>query len=146
MADKRDELAELLVKQACTELVTRYAQAVNDWDIDTFVNLFIEDAIWQRPGQPPLRGRPEIRGFMEAQSLDRVIRHVNGGVRVEVVDIEHARVWSQTTVYDTAGTTKIPAPLLGPDMIVEYRDEQVLDNGVWRLARRDTTIVFRQEK
>ena len=145
MADGTAELAELLAKQACAELVTRYAQAVNDWDIDAFVALFVQDAVWQRPGQPPLRGRPEIRSFMEAQPVDRVIRHVNGAVRVEVLDAEHTRAWSQTTVYDTTGTTEIPAQLLGPDMIVEYRDEHVLDDGVWRIGRRDTTVVFRRE-
>jgi limonene-1,2-epoxide hydrolase len=139
-------LAELIIKQTCIEVVTRYAEAVNDWDIDAFVGLFGEDAIWQRPGQPPLRGHSEIRGFMEAQPVDRVLRHVNGGVRVEVLGAERTRVWSQTTVYDTLGTTQIPAPLAGPDMIVEYRDEHVLFNGDWRIARRDTTVVFRREQ
>jgi uncharacterized protein (TIGR02246 family) len=144
MADGTGALAELLAKQACVELVTRYAEAVNAWDIDAFVSLFVEDGIWQRPGQAPLRGRQEIRAFMESQPVDRVLRHVNGGVRVEVLDAERTRVWSQTTVYDTAGTTEVPAPLLGPDMVVEYRDEHILRNGEWRIARRDTTVVFRR--
>src|ERR1700722_6748074 len=111
MAEATDALAQLLAKQACAELVTRYAEAVNAWDLDAFVSLFVEDGIWQRPGQAPLRGRKEIRAFMEAQPVDRVLRHVNGGVRVEVLDAELTRVRSQTTVYDTAGTTEVPAPL-----------------------------------
>jgi uncharacterized protein (TIGR02246 family) len=146
MADGAGTLAELLAKQACAELVTRYAQAVNAWDIDAFVSLFVEDGIWQRPGQAPLRGRQDIRAFMESQPVDRVLRHVNGGVQVEVLDPERARVWSQTTVYDTAGTTEVPALMLGPDMVVEYRDEHVLRNGDWRIARRDTTVVFRRHQ
>ncbi len=81
---------------------------------------------------------------MKSQPVDRVLRHVNGGVRVEVLDAERTRVWSQTTVYDTAGTTEIPAPLFGPDMVVEYRDEHILRDGEWRIARRDTTVVFRR--
>jgi uncharacterized protein (TIGR02246 family) len=146
MADGAGALAELLTKQACAELVSRYAQAVNAWDIDAFVSLFVEDGVWQRPGQAPLRGRQEIRAFMESQPVDRVLRHVNGGVLVEVLDAERARVWSQTTVYDTGGTTEVPAPLLGPDMVVEYRDEHILRNGDWRIARRDTTVVFRRHQ
>jgi len=55
-------------------------------------------------------------------------------------------VWSQTTVYDTAGTTEVPATLLGPDMVVEYRDEHVFRDGAWRIARRDTTVVFRRHE
>jgi uncharacterized protein (TIGR02246 family) len=142
VVEKPDSLAELLAKQACGEIVTRYAEAVNAWDIDAFVSLFTEDAIWQRPGQAPLRGRHQIRSFMAAQPVDRVLRHVNGGLRVEVVDAERTRVWSQTTVYEATGTTLVPAPLLGPSMIVEYRDEHVCQDGLWRIARRDTTVVF----
>jgi uncharacterized protein (TIGR02246 family) len=141
-----DQLVELLVKQACVELVTRYSQAVNSWDIDAFVALFAEGAVWQRPGQPPLQSRGEIRSFMETQPVDRVLRHVNGGVRVEVLDPQHTQVWSQTTVYDTPGTTEIPAPLLGPDMIVEYLDDQILCDGEWLIARRNTTVVFRRQE
>jgi uncharacterized protein (TIGR02246 family) len=143
--DELDPLAELVVKQACADVVTRYARAVNAWDLDAFVELFMEDGVWQRPGQAPMRGHAQIRAFMESQPVDRVLRHVNGGVHVEVVDAGRARVWSQTTVYDTFGTTVLPVPLAGPDMVVEYLDEQVRHDGRWRIARRDTTVVFRRE-
>ncbi len=133
----------LALTQAVTDLVTRYAQAVNRWDLDAFVALFAEDAVWQRPGSDELRGHPAIRAFMESQPTQRVMRHVNGGCLVEPVDRTRARAWSQTTVYETLGTTTVPAPLAGPQMVVEYDDELVMVDGHWRIARRDTTVVFR---
>src|SRR3954453_12852987 len=40
-----DDLGRLLVRSACTEVITRYAIAVNAWDLDAFVALFTEDAV-----------------------------------------------------------------------------------------------------
>jgi uncharacterized protein (TIGR02246 family) len=133
----------LAVVAAVTDVVTRYARAVNQWDLDAFVALFTEDAVWQRPGTDELRGHRAIRAFMESQPTERVLRHVNGGCLVEPVDQTRARAWSQTTVYEVLGTTGVPAPLAGPQLVVEYDDQLVVVSGRWRIARRDTTVVFR---
>jgi uncharacterized protein (TIGR02246 family) len=137
-----DALTELVAKQACTDLVTRYALAVNAWDLDAFVDLFTADAVWQRPSAPPLHGQAEIRAFMVGQPTNRVLRHVLGGTHVELVDDSTARVWSQTTTYEQLGSIVVPANLVGPLQLVEYRDEQVRADGTWRIARRDTAVVF----
>jgi uncharacterized protein (TIGR02246 family) len=139
-----DLLSEISIKMACAELVARYCRAVNAWNLDEFTALFTEDGVWKRPGQPPMNGRAGIREFMESQPRNRVLRHVNGAVFVEVVDLDHARVWSQTTVYEASGTVEAPAPLEGPDMVVEYQDEHVRRDGAWRINRRDTAVVFKR--
>jgi len=140
-----DDLEALAIRSACTDLITRYAMAVNAWDLDAFVALFTEDAVWQRPGVAPYHGHAEIRAFMESQPTDRVLRHVNGGVLVEVVDADHATAWSQTTVYEAHPAGPLPAAMTGPDMVVEYRDQLVRTPQGWRFARRDTTVVFRAQ-
>lgn len=131
-------------ERACERLVALYACAVNDWNLDAFVALFTPDAVWQRPGVPALHGHAEIRAFMESQpSANRVLRHVNGLCLVTVAeDGQSARSISQTTVYDVMWSGNLPAPLPGPDMVVEYRDHMVKHDGAWRIARRDTTQVF----
>lgn len=140
-----EPIAELLVKQACLEVVTSYARAVNDWDIDAFVDHFTPDGVWRRPGDHVMAGHDQIRAFMDSQPVpgpDRTVRHVNGGVDVDVIDGDHAAVWSQTTVYDGAGTDVLPAPMDGPTLIVEYRDQMVRTDDGWRLRERNTTVVF----
>ena len=139
-----DALERLVAQQACTDVVTRYAVAVNAWDLDAFVSLFTPDAVWQRPRFPELRGHAAIRAFMDSlpTPAERVLRHVNGGVLVELIDDTTATVWSQTTVYESGPVAELPAPLKA-DLVVEYRDRMVKIEGAWLISRRDTTQVFK---
>jgi ketosteroid isomerase-like protein len=138
-----DTLARIEAERACERLVARYALAVNDWDLDTFVALFTPDAVWQRPKVPAYHGRAEMRAFMEGQPRERTLRHVNG-LCVITLDAggESASGISQTTVYETAGKGELPAKLSQPVMVVEYRDRMVKVGADWFFARRDTTVVF----
>jgi uncharacterized protein (TIGR02246 family) len=140
-----DRIVELSIKMACADLVTRYAMAYNRWDLATFVGLFSEDAVWQRPVNSPLRGRNEIRAFMESLPREQVSRHVNGASWAGVVDDDHAVGWSQTVVYQTLGTRETPAQLQLPTMVAEYEDEYVHLGQEWLFARRDTSWVFLSE-
>ncbi len=138
-----DTIERIEAERACERLVMRYALAVNDWDIDTFVSLFTPDAVWQRPKVEALHGHGEIRGFMKSQPRERTLRHVNGLCCVTVADDgQSATAISQTTVYDTPVRGTLPVALVQPDMVVEYRDKLVRQAGEWRFARRDTTVVF----
>jgi uncharacterized protein (TIGR02246 family) len=142
-----DPVTELGIKHACAELITRYAMAANDWDLDAFVALFEEDGVWWRPASGELRGRAAIRAVMESlpDPKDHVMRHVTGGHLVEVVDENNATAWSQTTVYVAPFTTTLPAAAARPEMVVEYRDRLIRRDNRWLIARRDTTIVFQAE-
>jgi SnoaL-like domain len=140
-----DRLTELSVKQACLDLVTRYAMAVNRWDLDAYLEVWAADAVWQRPESPAMHGHAEIRAYMESQPRDRVLRHVNGASWAEVIDDDHARGWSQTVVYDTVGSSDIPSRIELPTMVVEYVDEYERHGDQWLISRRDTTWVFLSE-
>jgi ketosteroid isomerase-like protein len=130
-------------KLACMDLVARYALAVNRWDLNAFVSLFTEDAIWQRPSCAPMSGHAQILAFMSSLSTDRVLRHVNGAVLVEVRDSRNASGWSQTTVYEVRGRHPLPAVGTAVDMVVEYVDIFRKVDECWLFARRDTTVVFK---
>ena len=138
-------IERLEAQQACADVIVRYALAVNQWDLDAFVALFAEDGSWKRPGTPEMRGRKAIRNFMDSLPTDRVLRHVNGGVLIEVIDDHTASAWSQTTVYEFPRPSALPAPLSRPDMVVEYRDRLVNVGGRWLIAHRNTVVVFRAE-
>jgi hypothetical protein len=138
-------LAELSIKQECLDLVTRYAMAVNRWDLDAYLAVWAPDAVWQRPESAAMHGHAAIRAYMDSQPRDRVLRHVNGASWAEVIDDDHARGWSQTVVYDTVGSTTIPGRMELPTMVVEYVDEYERRGGEWLISRRDTTWVFLSE-
>lgn len=40
-----DRLTELSIKQECLDLVTRYAMAVNKWDLDAYLAVWAPDAL-----------------------------------------------------------------------------------------------------
>jgi uncharacterized protein (TIGR02246 family) len=140
-----EPIDELSAKQACAELLARYALAVNTRDVDGFVGLFTRDGEWHRPGGHSMRGQDEIREYIDyalADPKERTLRHVNGANVIEIIDADTATSWSQTTVYDTPRGGELPVPLTGPDMVVEYRDRLVRVTGQWYIDRRDTTVVL----
>lgn len=133
----------MVIEHDCASVVNRYGLAVCRWDLDTFVALSTDDAVWQRPAVAPMAGHAQIRAFMDSQPppAERVMRHVQGGIVVDVIDEDHARVSSQTTVY-SAPPGPLPVPIALPDMVVEYEDKMVRTPEGWRIRRRDTTVVF----
>jgi uncharacterized protein (TIGR02246 family) len=140
-----EAIEELSAQHACAELLARYAVAVNTRDVEGFVQLFTSDGEWHRPGGHSMRGHDEIRAYIDYALPDpreRTLRHVNGANLIDVVDADSATSWSQTTVYDSPHSGELPAPLTGPDMVVEYRDHLVRRGLHWYIARRDTTVVF----
>lgn len=136
------QFERMQIEREVERLCMRYAIAVNTSDLDAFVDLFCPDAVWQRPGVPALNGQAEIRAFMAQRPTGRTLRHVNGGCLVTVHGADAASAQSQTIVYEIRGYTDLPAPLDGPDLIVEYADQVRRVDGAWRLARRDTTVTF----
>lgn len=144
-------IESLLIKQACADVVTDYARAVNAWDLKAFVLTFTPDGIWRRPSGHTMTGRQAMYDFLDAfpkPGPDRTVRHVNGGVQVTVVDRDNTIVWSQTTVYDGPGpgAGTLPAPMDGPDLIVEYDDKMVRTDKGWKIKERVTTVVFAKNK
>jgi uncharacterized protein (TIGR02246 family) len=140
-----DALEELQAKQACAELMSRYALAVNSRDVEGFVGLFTPDGEWNRPGGHSMRGHEQIRAYIDHALVDptvHTLRHVNGAALVEVDGPARATCWSQTTVYDVPQGPPYPVPLTNPDMVVEYRDLLLRRNDRWLIRRRDTTVVF----
>lgn len=133
----------LEIEMLCMRTVNRYAVAVGERDHGTFASLFTEDGVWQRPGQEPMHGRAQIRAFMDRVPATTLIRHVNGSIHVDVIDDDHARGISYTTVYNWEEHGGGIAPMTGPDYVVEYRDRFRRVGDAFLIERRDTSIVFR---
>jgi len=58
------------VSESNHAVVERYYESVDDNDVDSLVALFADNAVYERPGYEPLRGRDAIERFYRA---DRVI-------------------------------------------------------------------------
>jgi len=139
---KLDRLSKIEMQIACADLVDRYAQAVNEQDVDTFVGLFAVDAVWQRPGMT-MQGREQIRAFIVQMFIPaNLVRHVNGSVVVDVLGEGQARVRSITTVFDGQPALEGKVAMSSPAYLAEYDDLVVNVDGRWLFQRRHTTVTF----
>ena len=135
-------------KQACAELLARYAWAVNHGAPDVAAGLFTQDVVWERANGQAVHGRNGMRDVFEGiarRMEDRVLRHVNGAVLIDVVDADHATFWSQAVEYLHDAPSTLPAPLSGPRGVVEYNGTCVRVDGTWFIASGTATALFRRD-
>jgi uncharacterized protein (TIGR02246 family) len=132
----------LEIEALCTRLSIQYCIAVDARDYDTFAGLFTEDAVWTTPDKRQWKGHAGIREF--TSKIDaKLIRHLASNILVDVLDEDRARGGSSTTVYRYMGD-EVPAPMDGPSLIVENRDEYRRTAKGWRIASRVIVPVFKQ--
>jgi steroid Delta-isomerase len=55
--------------------VRRYYELVDSGDVSGLISLFADDAVYYRPGYPPLTGRMELEHFYRAERVIREGRH-----------------------------------------------------------------------
>lgn len=144
MNDRDVELQRLIDTQAIQQLWAEYADATNRQDIDDWVALFLPDAVWKRPRRDPLVGHAAFHQFMTDEGFagNRIVKHVNGHGVIQFQSPERATGTTTTIVFDMPNTGELPIMMTGPKMMVEYRDELVKTAAGWKIALRDTTVVF----
>lgn len=123
-------------------LVARYGHLADQREHGAFAELFAPDGEWIRPGMH-MHGREEIFRFMDARPAEALTRHVVGSICIDVIDADHARGMSYTTVYrERKFQGRLPVPLAQPEMVVDYHDDYVRIAGRWHIAKRHATVVF----
>ena len=136
-----DDLHCLLIERACLRLMTDYCTHLDNRDVDAFLALYLPEASWRRVGQEPiidLAGPDAIRGFIDRLSKATVSRHLVINPVVTVVDADNALgVCIGMVVRGPAG--KLPVPMRGLELLVEYRDIYKRTPAGWRIALREMT-------
>lgn len=126
------------VYRDCTNLVYGYAYHRDQFNAEEFSNLFTEDAhltvlsnSWQ--------GRDAIRERIVQLKNGSTIRHEMSTIYIQVIDTHHATGVSYATLYSApAGVDTVT----GPSLIGEYRDEFLLTDEGWKIAKRVLTRKF----
>ena len=128
---------ETAVKLAIHDLLARSAYALDERHVDMLEGTFTEDASFEIDikgvdGTMSFEGRDAIMGLMTdsmAEQTDQR-RHVVTNVFFEEVGEERARLISNITITSVEhGQIRLVTSGL-------YRDEVVLQDGGWRIARR----------
>jgi SnoaL-like domain len=139
-----DDLQRQSIEQACQRLATRYCHLVDHGRAADVAELFSEDGVWST-AQGETAGRDAVRAVFQGRQAraGRLSRHVCCNLLVEVQDETHASGVNYLTLYRHDGEgAPGPAPLTGPAIVGEYRDDYVRTEDGWRFAKRDLVIVF----
>jgi ketosteroid isomerase-like protein len=137
-------LKRLVIERACEQLSIEYARAVDFRDYDTFVELFVDDALLDLGMK--LQGKAAIRTSMQKRSDEVRTRHVLTNIFIEVQDAAHARGISYVTLYRHVGAESARnAPILStlPTAVGHYEDSFVKTPGGWRFRTRTLHVAFR---
>ena len=127
--------AELAVRN----VIARVAHLSDRGDPDEYLQIFTKDAIWDFPGDAR-RGRDEIvAGLRERRAAGRTgpgsgNRHAVTSIAVEILDGSHAE--ADSYVLFAGKRDGHPAILIAG----RYHDDFELEDGAWRLARRQFII------
>lgn len=131
---------EAFIRQACTDLIVRYAWLNDERRYEELAALFTEDAVLYRPSAPELgiAGRPAILAAFRKRPLDTMTFHVTSDILVEVQDEENAQARSRILLLSGSrpqdgGALPLDAKAPVPGV---FRDRFRLTARGWQFAER----------
>jgi hypothetical protein len=136
------------VAEQCRRLVLALAYHGDHGDAARAGDLFADDGTWIRGGVR-YTGPAQIATSYAAGSATAVVRHLNGGTVVTVIDDDHAEAVTNYVAFTAdPGTTGAapPYPLRAPFSVGEWRDGFVRTATGWRFASRTTVRLFQRDE
>ena len=131
---------DTLIRQACTDLIVRYAYLNDERRFDELAELFTDDAVLYRPSAPEqgIAGRAAILAAFRKRPADAMTFHVTSDVLVEVESAERAQARSRILML--AGTRPQDGSALPndarPPVPGVFRDVFRLTDTGWKFAER----------
>ena len=135
------------IESDCRDLAIRSIVLNDTQDWETLTDLFTEDAVFVRPIAPddPIKGKEAILAQYKARPKSRVTRHFATNVVIDVEGGDKARgLMYVLLISGTAETDPPKFPIKAdPALLVgEFRDDYVLTDAGWRIAKRDGSMIF----
>ena len=134
-----DALQQLLIKEACRELVLRAATCSDANDAPGLAALFAVDARLERPDGTVLQGRQAIEASYRLRPAERITRHLVTNSVVDIASPVAARVRSVVLLWSGAATDPEGLqgrPANGRQIVGSFDDRCVLAPDGWSIAGR----------
>jgi len=125
---------DLLLHQACADLVARYAWLNDERRYEQLADLFLDDAVLYRPSAPDqaIAGRAAILEAFRKRPATTMTFHVTSDVLVERQDGDTVHVRSRMLMFSRVeGEGGARAPVTGT-----FDDILKLTQGGWKIAQR----------
>jgi ketosteroid isomerase-like protein len=141
-----DPIEIMRIEHECARLIKVYCNSIDQHDVERLLGVFAKDGVWQRPGNPPLKGHGEIRKFVESHGTDSVSAHYVTNIVVDVESGARASSNAYALVFRGAGRHEdCPLQLTLPRLVVRYRHQFIRENNRWLISRKETSWLFRRE-
>lgn len=131
---------EAFIRQACTDLIVRYAYLNDERRFDELAMLFTEDAVLYRPSAPEqgIAGRTAILEAFRKRPADTVTFHVTSDILLEVLDEENVQASSRILLLSATRPHEVGALPLEqkPPVPGVFRDRFRLTPQGWQFAER----------
>ena len=135
------------IEADCRDLAMRSMILNDSYEWEALTDLFTEDAVFIRPNAPdqPVVGKPAILAQYKVRPRTRVTRHFVANALIDVQGGDKAK--GLLYVLLVAGTAESEAPNFpikaDPGLLVgEFRDDYVLTESGWRIAKRIGTMIL----
>jgi uncharacterized protein (TIGR02246 family) len=132
-----DTMSDLVARSECLDVLLRVWRAADQGDADLFAAGFAEDATMTSYSGAVTQGREAIGNLVRGAQHGRVSRHVPGATSFDLQGDSEVAATTVVTVFRSVGPIdRLPAPMQGPELVVEYEDQLCLTESGWRVAPR----------
>lgn len=138
MQSRHDRLLE---EHACAKVLLRFFRALDTFDYDECLALFVEDATWERKGIP-LQGLGQIRATLEARPRSVVICHQISNVEVDIINEDQATLHYVLVGYEARLKDDGSRPVGGLGGIRRGRDLMVRTPDGWKFKHKGSDGVM----
>jgi SnoaL-like domain len=134
MAHNLDREAARAIEWDCTQLLTRFFNAFDQWRYDDMAAMFAPDGVWHRAGKS-LKGAT-IMDALNARSRTQTVRHVVTNIEVSVRDASTADFILYVTAYmhDSGAKATKPPKITSPYLLLVVPGTLVRAGDDWKIA------------
>jgi ketosteroid isomerase-like protein len=141
-----DSLVRLQIEHECERLIRFYCNSMDSHDVERLIGLFAKDAIWQRPGNPPMKGHAEFRKFVEGHGQGTISVHYVTNIVVDVLDEHHASSNAYALSFRENGSAaNLPLPMSMPRNVVHYRHEFIKEGAQWYIKYKEIRFLLQRK-
>jgi len=136
------------IESDCRNLAIRSFVLIDTREWETLANLYAEDAEFTRPTAPdqPILGRPAILAQYQARPASKITRHFVTNALIDVQGGDKAKGLLYVLLITGTADSEAPTFPITADpvqLVGEFRDDYVLTDSGWRIAKRAGNMVFK---
>ena len=132
---RADDMQTSSDKRQCIDLIQSFAYFVDHHEFDNAVELFTEDAVFERPDSTA-QGREEIAALWAGRSSDVITRHLCGEPYFKRIDEFEAETVTQVVLYQTVREGEGLPVANTPVAMAEFCDQLVKTDAGWKIKHR----------